>query len=141
MDAQMRERRSDIIDLPIQRAPIVPAHLTVDGARKIAALKRAVVVLVESGGRLLGLVEARALADAPAGAEVVTVARPIGLGLRPTTSLQRARELLLRARLTALPVVVGAFLLGVVHLADVERALGAARAVEADRADAARAVA
>src|SRR6185312_13345045 len=57
---QMRERRSDIIDLPIQRAPIVPAHLTVDGARKIAALKRAVVVLVESGGRLLGLVEARA---------------------------------------------------------------------------------
>jgi CBS domain-containing protein len=137
----MRERRSDIIDLPIQRAPIVPAHLTVDAARKIAALKRASVVLVESGGRLLGLVDARALADAPAGSEVVTLARPIGLGLRPTTSLQRARELLLRARLTALPVVAGAFLLGVVHLADVERALRGARAVGGARTEAARAVA
>lgn len=137
----MRERRSDIIDLPIRRAPIVPAHLTVDCARKVAALKRAGVVLVESGGRLLGLVDVDALAAAATDAEVATVARPIGLGLRPTTSLQRARELLLRARLTALPVVVGAFLLGVVHLADVERALRAERAVEAARADGARAVA
>ena len=137
----MRDRRSDITDLPIQPAPIVPAHLTVDAARKVAALRHAGVVLVESGGRLLGLVEARRLADAPASAEVLTVARPIDLGLRPTTSLQRARELLLRARLTALPVVVGAFLLGVVHLADVERALRGERAVDAARAAATRAVA
>lgn len=137
----MRDRRSDIIDLPIQPAPIVPAHLTVDAARKVAALRRAGVVLIENGGRLLGLVEVRRLADAPAGAGVLSVARPIDLALRPTTSLQRARELLLRARLTALPVVVGAFLLGVVHLADVERTLRGQRAVDAARADAARAVA
>jgi hypothetical protein len=37
--------------------------------------------------------------------------------------------------------VVGAFLLGVVHLADVERALRGERAVDAARADATRAVA
>ncbi|HLK93727.1 MAG TPA: CBS domain-containing protein [Polyangia bacterium] len=119
----MRDRRSHIIDLPIHPAAVVPAHLPVGAARKIAALKRAAVLLVESGGRLLGLLDARALAEAPAEATALTVARPVDLGLRPTTSLQRARELLLRARTTALPVAAGAFLLGVIHLADVERAL------------------
>lgn len=137
----MRNRRSHIIDLPIHRVPVVPAHLPVGAARKIAALKRAAVLLVENGGRLLGLLDARALAEAPPEVEALAVARPVDLGLRPTTSLARARELLLRARTTALPVAAGAFLLGVVHLADVERALLHDRAEAAAFTDAARAVA
>jgi CBS domain-containing protein len=137
----MRNRRSHIIDLPIHPAPVVPAHLPVGAARKIAALKRAAVLLVESGGRLLGLLDARTLAEAPADVSALTVARPVDLGIRPTTSVLRARELLLRARTTALPVAAGAFLLGVIHLADVERALGNDRAEESAFADGARAVA
>jgi CBS domain-containing protein len=137
----MRDRRSQIIDLPIHPAPVVPAHLPVGDARKIAALRRAAVLLVESGGRLLGLVDARTLAEAPAEARALTVARPVDLGLRPTTSLRRARELLLRARMTALPVAAGAFLLGVVHLADIERALATDRADASSFADSTRAVA
>src|SRR5579871_943366 len=137
----MRDRRSHIIDLPIHPAAVVPAHLPVGAARKIAALRRAAVLLVESGGRLLGLLDARALAEAPAEAEALSVARPVDLGLRPTTSVLRARELLIRARMTALPVAAGAFLLGVVHLADVERALVNDRTEASARADSARAVA
>jgi CBS domain-containing protein len=137
----MRNRRSHVIDVPIHPAPVVPAHLPVSAARKIAALKRTAVLLVESGGRLLGLLDARTLAEAPAEVSALAVARPVDLGLRPTTSLQRARELLLRARTTALPVAAGAFLLGVVHLADVERALLNDRAEASEFAHPARAVA
>ncbi len=124
----MRERASTIVDLPVRNAPIVPAHLSAGAARKVAALKGTPFVLVESGGRLLGVADARALAEAPAEAEILSVVRPVDLGLRPTTPLPRARELMLRARVTALPVAAGAFLLGVVQLADVERALQAPRA-------------
>jgi CBS domain-containing protein len=110
-------------DLPIRSVPIVPAHLSMTAARKIAELKRAVVLFVERDGRLVGILDERALVEAPDDCEIAARMRPIGLCLRPTTSAARARELFLRARTSALPVAAGAFLLGSVSRADVERAL------------------
>ena len=71
------------------------------------------------------------------------VARPmnLALSLHPTTSALRARELFLGSGAAALPVVAGAFLLGMVSRADVERALRDARLPRRARATSLRAVA
>ena len=121
----MSDRSPRIADLPIRSIPALPAHLSMTAARKVAALKRAAALSVEIGGCLLGLVDERALAEAAGDAEIGAVARPIdlALSLHPTTSALRARELFLLSRAAELPVVAGAFLLGVVSRADVERAL------------------
>ncbi|HEX3903763.1 MAG TPA: CBS domain-containing protein [Polyangia bacterium] len=123
----MSDRGPRIADLPVCSIPALPAHLSVTAGRKVAALKQATALAVEIGGRLLGLVDLWALADADGDAELGVVARPIDLVLSPTTSALRARELFLGSGATALPVVAGAFLLGMVSRADVERALRAAR--------------
>ena len=110
-------------DLPIRAVPIIPAHLTMAAARKVAELKRASVLFVERDGRLLGTLDEHALVEAPDEAEVAHCLRAIEIGLGPTTTAERAQELFIRSRTTALPVVAGAFLLGAISRADVERAL------------------
>ena len=139
----MSDRGPRIAELPIRSIPALPAHLSMTAARKVAALKSVATLAVEIGGRLLGLVEEQALADAAGDAEIGTVARPIdlALSLHPTTSAVRARELFLATGAGALPVVAGAFLLGVVSRADVERALRDARLPRRAPATALRAVA
>jgi CBS domain-containing protein len=114
-------------DLPIQPVPIVPAHLSMAAARKIADLKRAAVLFVERDGRLLGTLDEHALVEAPDDAEVTSCLRSTELCLRPTTTAERAQELFVRSRTTALPVAAGAFLLGAICRADVERALRSRR--------------
>lgn len=109
--------------LPIRAVPIIPAHLSMAAARKIAELKRATVLFVERDGRLMGTLDEHALVEAPDDAEVSDCLRSIELCLAPTTTAERARDLFIRSRTTALPVVAGAFLLGAVSRADVERAL------------------
>ncbi len=114
-------------DLPIRAVPVVPARLAMAAARKIAALKRTAVLFVERDGRLVGILDERVLVEAPDDAEIAACLRPIGLCLRPTTSAARAREIFRRSRISALPVAAGAFLLGSVSRAEVERALRSRR--------------
>jgi CBS domain-containing protein len=115
-------------DLPIRAIPIIPAHLSMAAARKIAELKRATVLFVERDGRLMGALDEHALVEAADDAEVTDCLRAIELCLGPTTTAARAQELFVRSRTTALPVAAGAFLLGAVFRADVERALRGRRA-------------
>ena len=110
------------------RFPIIPAHLSMAAARKIAELKRATVLFVERDGRLMGTLDEHALVEAPDDAEVAGCLRSIELCLGPTTTAERAHELFVRSRTTALPVAAGAFLLGAISRADVERALRSRRA-------------
>jgi CBS domain-containing protein len=115
-------------DLPIRAVPIIPAHLSMAAARKIAELKRATVLFVERDGRLMGTLDQQALVEASDEAGVADCLRSIELCLGPTTTAERAQELFLRSRTTALPVAAGAFLLGAVSRTDVERALRSHRA-------------
>jgi CBS domain-containing protein len=115
-------------DLPIRAVPVIPSHLSMAAARKIAELKRAAVLLVERDGQLMGTLDEHALIEAPDDAEVAGCLRTIELCLRPTTTAERAQELFVRSRTTALPVAAGAFLLGAISRADVERALRSRRA-------------
>ena len=114
-------------DLPIRALPIIPAHLSMAAARKIAELKRATVLFVERDGRLMGTLDEHALVDAPDEAEVSGCLRMIELCLGPSTTAERAQELFIRSCTTALPVAAGAFLLGAISRADVERALRSRR--------------
>ena len=109
-------------DMPMRRIPAVPAHLTVAAARKVAALKRIAVLLVEQEERVVGTVDEGALAGAAADALTATAMKPLGLWLRPAMSAAEARDMFLGAGATILPVIAGGFVLGAVTLADVERA-------------------
>ena len=119
----------------MRSAPVVPLGLTVGAARKIAQLKSSAVVLVEEAGRLVGLLDERALATGDDSEPIARRLRPIMFSLHPAASAVRARELFIKQNVSALPVAAGAFLLGVVARADLERALAAGEAtVEATRA-------
>jgi CBS domain-containing protein len=109
-------------ELPIRPAPVIPAHLSMAAARKIADLKRATLLFVEHEGRLLGLLDERTLVEAPDEAPVARNLTPIAACLHPELPAVRARELFRRTRAAVLAVTAGAFLLGVVSRADVERA-------------------
>ena len=56
----------------IRGAPAIPAHLSMAAARKIAELKRAMLLFVERNGQLVGLLDDRSLLQA---ADDATVAR------------------------------------------------------------------
>lgn len=102
---------------------MIPARLSMAAARKIARLKQVSLLFVEQGERLVGLLDARALARAPDDAGVAASMTPIRSCLHPAMSPTRALDVFIRLGATALPVTVGAFLLGAVTRADVERAV------------------
>jgi CBS domain-containing protein len=122
-DARVESRVPVVADLMGKVSPVVPSHLPVWAARKIAQLKKAPAIFVEAEGRLLGVVETRALGDAPDGDLLSAHLQLMSLSVQPTTSLERARELLLRQQVSCLPVAAGMFLVGTISRADVERAL------------------
>jgi CBS domain-containing protein len=124
-----------VADVTIRSAPIVPLQLNVGAARKVARLKASAVVLVEEAGRLVGLLDERALATADDDEPIARRLRPIVFSLQPTASAARARELFVKQNVTTLPVAAGAFLLGVVARADVERALAVAEVAPATVGD------
>lgn len=112
-----------VAELPLAAAPVVPAHLTMAGARKVAELKRSPVVLVDRDGVLAGIVDQQGLLAGADDARAGDAMRPLDTCLSATTSLARARELFVRTGSAALPVAAGAFLLGVVTRAALDRAL------------------
>jgi CBS domain-containing protein len=114
-------------DLPIRAVPVIPADLPMGGARKIAVLKKSSLLFVAHGAQLVGILDMGALDAAPEAARAEIWMSPVDGCLSAATSLVRARELFVRAGTATLPVSAGAFLIGVVARADVERALRARR--------------
>jgi CBS domain-containing protein len=110
-------------DLALAAAPVLPAHLPMAAGRKVAELKGASILLVERGGRLVGVVDQTALLAAADEARLGDAMKGLDVCLTPTTPLARARELFARTATTALPVAAGAFLLGAIQRGAVERAL------------------
>jgi CBS domain-containing protein len=111
-----------VADVPIRQIPVIPAHLPMAAARKVAARKRIAVLLVEMGERIVGTVDESVLGAAADETPIAAAMRPFGLYLRPGMSVAQAREVFIRARATILPVIAGRLVLGAVMRADVERA-------------------
>ena len=111
-------------DLPIRRIPVIPSHLSMDAARKVAVLKQSSLLLVERAGQIVGTIDERAFAtDYDLAAVAAAAMTPLATCLlRPATPVTEARELFVRARADILPVVAGGFILGAVTRSDVERA-------------------
>jgi len=109
-------------DLLIRRVPVIPSHLSMAAARKVALLKQVSLLLVERDDHIVGIVDERALAAEHDLTAVAAAMRPLAAWLRPATPVSEARELFIRARAAILPVVAGGFILGAVTRTDVERA-------------------
>ena len=110
-------------DLPIRRVPVIPSHLSMDAARKVAVLRQISLLLVEHEDQIVGTIDERAFASEYDLAAVAAVAMtPLEACLRPATPVTEARELFARASADILPVVAGGFILGAVTRSDVERA-------------------
>jgi len=110
-------------DVPLRRVPVIPAHLSMDAARKVAVLKQIPLLMVERDGHIVGTIDERAFATDYDLAAVAAVAmRPLEACLRPATPVTEARELFVRARADILLVAAGGFILGAVTRSDVERA-------------------
>ena len=113
-------RVEDVLGPP---APVVPIRLSVAYARKIAELKSATLLVVEEDGRLVGVVERRDLDRADDEGSLTGCMRRLALTVAPTATIERARDLLVKHQLSALPVVAGMFVVGSVSRQVVERAL------------------
>jgi len=110
-----------VIDVMGKPQPVVPLHLLMGAARKIARLKSADALMVEDKGNLVGFLDARSLRDAPDHRRVDACVEPLRLFLAPTTTVAEARALLVKSGASSLPVAAGHFLLGSVSRAAVER--------------------
>ena len=110
-------------DLPIRRVPVIPSHLTMDAARKVAVLKQIALLLVERDGQIVGTIDERGFASQyDLAADAASAMTPLEAYLRPSTPVTEALELFVRASADILPVIAGGFILGAVTRRDVERA-------------------
>jgi len=110
-----------VIDVMGKPQPIVPSHILMGAARKIARLKSADALIVEEKGSLVGVLDARCLREAPDDRRVDACLEPLQLFLAPTTTVAEARSLLVESGASSLPVAAGPFLIGSVSRAAVER--------------------
>jgi predicted transcriptional regulator len=110
-----------VIDVMGKPQPIVPSHILMGAARKIACLKSADALIVEEKGSLVGFLDARRLREAPDSRRVDACLEPLHLFLTPTTTVAEARALLVESGASSLPVAAGPFLIGSVSRAAVER--------------------
>ena len=124
---QTVQAEPSVMELMGDPPPIVPAHLKMAAARKIARLKGADMLLVEDGGQILGVVDGYTLEGAAENALVSDGMKPMCPCVRPDSGAHRARDLLARHSLPALLVIVDRFVVGAVSRAAVERALAGDR--------------
>jgi hypothetical protein len=108
-------------DMPMRQIPVIPAHLPMAGARKVAALKEIGVLLVEREEQIVGTLDENVLAAADDLTPTAAAMKPLALYLRPAMSVAQARDVFIRARTSILPVVAGGFVLGAVARSDIER--------------------
>ena len=121
-----------VADMPMRQIPVIPAHLPMAGARKVAALKRISVLLVERQEQIVGTIDENVLAAADDRTPTAAAMKPLVLYLRPTMSVAQARDVFVRARATVLPVIAGGFVLGAVARSDLERTKPRASVVDRD---------
>jgi len=114
-----------VADVMSRPQPIVPSHLSMAAARKIAQLKSADSLIVEDKGRLLGVLDRDTLRRAGDDQRVGQCLKPLWACLSPTTFVREARALLIKHGVGSLPVAAGPFLVGSLSRAAVERALAA----------------
>jgi CBS domain-containing protein len=121
----MARKNTDIRigDLQTRTIPAIPEHLSMAAARKVAALKQVEVLFVEREGRLIGVLEERALGKASDDTTVAASMTAVGACLHPEMPASRARDLFAWLRVSMLPVAVGVLLIGAIARGDVERAL------------------
>jgi CBS domain-containing protein len=110
-----------VIDVPTRPIPVIPAHLSMAAARKVAALKRIALLLVERDEQVIGTIDERALATAADETPVAAMTTSLALCLRPSMPVAYAREVFIRARVAVLPVIAGGFVLGAVARGALER--------------------
>ena len=122
-----------VADVMTRPAPVVPSHLLMAAARKIAGLKAASSLLVEVEGRLVGYLDGHRLEAGRDGELVGELHDAARAGAAPLRPRRRARcELLAKHHVACLPVAAGMFVVGTVSRAQLERAL-AERAADAAR--------
>jgi CBS domain-containing protein len=109
-------------NLPLRPIPVIPVHLSMAAARRMAALKQIALLLVEREEQIVGMIDERALGADHDTTPVAAAMRPLARCLRPRTLVAEARELFIRARVAILPVAAGGFILGAVTRGVVERA-------------------
>lgn len=107
--------------------PIVPGHISMGAARKIAALKATDTLIVEDKGNLIGILDPETLLSAGDEQRVSDCLKSIRICLTPTTTLMRARALMIEHGLASFPVAAGPFLVGSISRSDVERTLASTR--------------
>jgi CBS domain-containing protein len=117
--------RMRVRDLPTRPIPVIPSHLSMAAARKVAALKRIALLLVERNECLIGAIDERALATAGDQACVIDCLSPFDPCLRQSMSIEDARQRFIAARAAVLPVVAAGFVVGAIARGDVERHLDA----------------
>ena len=130
------EAQASVVDVMITSAPAVPPWIPVRAARQVAELKATAHLLVEENGRLLGLVRMSDLGSASDDEPIAAWSSSAAVFVGPHTSVARAREMMLKNATSCLPVIAGAFLVGLVTRDGVERAL--ARPASAHRREAKR---
>jgi len=108
-------------DLPLRAIPVVPSHLSMAAARKVASLKQTQLLLIEGDERIVGTIDERALSTELDGTAIAAAMKPLATYLRPAMAATEARALFARARASILPVVAGGFILGALTLGDLER--------------------
>ena len=117
---------STLFEIMTTAAATVPPWITVAAARRVATMKAVDHLLVAEDGRLMGLVSTLDLDAAPPEDTVGACARRPPLCLDPSAPAERARHVMVKNRLGALPVVAGCMLVGLVTRDAVERALARA---------------
>jgi CBS domain-containing protein len=103
----------------LRAAPVkVPSWFTARSALRVGSLKRAEHLLVVDRGRPVGAVSTRVLGTVPSHEPVGRWMSASTLVVTPETTLEEARRLMDRHCLETVPVVSGAFLLGMITASD-----------------------
>lgn len=114
-----------VADVMARRQPVVPSHISMAAARKIAELKSADALIVEDKGSLMGFLDSESLRQGRDDQRVVECLKPLRPCVSPNTTVEQARELLLEYGASSLPVTVGPFLIGSVSRSAIERSVRA----------------
>ena len=133
VQAQGRIRRSGgpsseglrVADVMTRRQPIVPSHISMAAARKIAELKSSDTLIVEDKGSLLGFLDSESLRTGGDDQRVAECLKPLRPCVSPNTTVEEAHAMLVQYGVTSLPVSVGPFLVGSISRSTVERVLRA----------------
>jgi CBS domain-containing protein len=127
------EREIVMAEIMTTELAAIPSWISMAAARKIAALKKAEHLLVEDHGQLVGVVSGSDMLAAPGDDTVGAWTMRARISVSPMTPIARARHLMAKNRLPCLPVLAGAFLVGLVTREAVERAIARAARTEQAR--------